>query len=127
MGALASQLVDQGLAGGPGQEGSNDVGVGDIGQLIALPGETLDVQAESLSRLLPAVLEIPGIPRACISALEVPHEDLLQVRPVLNPVGQEVFQPCSRRVSQEQREVADDEVVIICTVGSAGEPVILEP
>ena len=37
--ALMSQLVNQGLTGGPRQESSYDVGVGDVGQLIALSGE----------------------------------------------------------------------------------------
>ena len=53
--ALMSQLVDQGLVGGPGQEGSDDVGVGDIMQLIALPREVSDVLVESLSRHLSAI------------------------------------------------------------------------
>ena len=54
--ALASQLVDQGLIGGPKQEGSDDVGVGDIGQLIAFTGEASDVVAESFPSLLSAIL-----------------------------------------------------------------------
>ena len=41
--------MDQGLAGGPGLEGSDDVGVDDIRQLIALAGEASDIFAESLS------------------------------------------------------------------------------
>jgi hypothetical protein len=36
---FATQLVDQGLTCGPRLEGPNHVGVGDIGQLIALLGE----------------------------------------------------------------------------------------
>ena len=37
--ALTSQLVNQGLAIGPRQESSYDVSVGDVRQLVALPGE----------------------------------------------------------------------------------------
>jgi hypothetical protein len=47
--ALTSQLMYQGLAGGPRLESPNDVDIGDIGQLIALPGEAPDVLMESLS------------------------------------------------------------------------------
>ena len=35
--ALASQLVNQRLAGGPGHEGSYYVSVGDVRELVALP------------------------------------------------------------------------------------------
>ena len=69
--------MDQGLVGGPRQEGSYDVGVGDIGQLVALSGEAPDVPMEGFIGLLPVVLEVPWVPRALICALEVPHEDLL--------------------------------------------------
>jgi hypothetical protein len=30
------------------------------------------------------------VPRACVGALKVPHEDLLQVCPILDGVGREV-------------------------------------
>jgi hypothetical protein len=53
---LATQLVDQGLIGGARQEGPNDVGIGDVRQLIALLGEALDVLAKSFSGLLLAVI-----------------------------------------------------------------------
>jgi hypothetical protein len=62
-----------------------------------------------------------------VGALKIPHEDFLQVRPILDGVGQEVVQPCPGRVGQEQGEVADDEVVIIYAVGLAGKPVVLNP
>ena len=71
---LMSQLVDQGLAGGPGQESSDDV---DVRQLVALPGEVSDVLAESFPELLLAILQILGVPRARVGALENFHKDLL--------------------------------------------------
>ena len=91
--ALTSWLreVDQGHAGGPGPEGSDDVGVGDVGQLVALPGEASDVLAESFPVLLSAILHILGVLRVRVGALEISHKDLLQVRPALNPVGQKVL------------------------------------
>ena len=51
--------MDQGLTGGPRQESSYDVGVGDVGQLVALSGDAPDVPMKSLPGLLSAVLEIP--------------------------------------------------------------------
>ena len=57
--ALTSQLMDQGLAGGPRQESSYDVGIDDVGQLVALPGEAPDVPMKGFSGLLSAVFEIP--------------------------------------------------------------------
>ena len=61
--ALTSELVNQGLIGGPALESSYDVGVGDVGQLVALPGETPDVPTKSFSGLLSVVFEIPWVPR----------------------------------------------------------------
>ena len=57
--ALASQLMNQRLAGSPGQESSYNVGVGDVRKLIALPGEAPDVPTEGLTGLLSVVLEVP--------------------------------------------------------------------
>ena len=74
--ALMSQLVNQGLASGPGQESSYDVGIGDVGQLVALSREASDVPTKSFPRLLSVVFEIPWVPRTCVCALEVSHEDL---------------------------------------------------
>ena len=50
--ALTSQFMDQGLVAGPRQESSYDVGVSDIGQLIALPREASDVPMKSFPGLL---------------------------------------------------------------------------
>jgi hypothetical protein len=77
---------------------------------------------EGLVQLLPIVLEVLGVPRAHVGALKVPHEDLLQVHPILDGVGREVLQPCPGRVDQEQGEVMDDEVVIIRVAGLASKP-----
>jgi hypothetical protein len=84
------QFVNQGLVGGPGQESADNVGVGDVGQLVALLGEASDVVTEGLIRLLPIVLEVLGVPRARVCALEVSHEDILQVRPTPDGVVREV-------------------------------------
>ena len=64
---------------------------------------------------------------AVLQVLGVAHEDLFQVRPTLNAVGRKVLQPCSCRVSQEQGEIADDEVIIDRIASLAGKLVVLEP
>ena len=69
--------MNHGLVGGPRQEGSYDVGVGDVGQLIALLGEAPDVPTKSFLRLLSVVFEIPWVPRTRVCALEVSHKNLL--------------------------------------------------
>ena len=76
--------MNQRLVGSLGQEGSYYVGVGDVRELVALPGEALDIPTEGLTGLLTAVLEVPWVPRALVCALEVPHKDLLQIRPTLD-------------------------------------------
>ena len=57
--ALASQLMNQRLAGSPGQEGSYNIGVGDVRELVAVPGEALDVPMKGFTGLLVVVLEVP--------------------------------------------------------------------
>ena len=51
--------MDECLAGHVADEGVDDVDVGDVGELIALLGEMLDVLLEDLIRPLPIVTEIP--------------------------------------------------------------------
>ena len=89
--ALASKLVNQRLIGSPGQESSYNVGVGDVRELVALPGEAPDVPTEGFSGLLLTVLKVLWVPRALVCALEVRHKDLLQVRPTLDSIGRHVF------------------------------------
>ena len=75
--------MNQGLIGHLGQEGSYHVSVGDVTELVALPGEAPDVPMEGFIGLLAAVLEVPWVSRAFVRALEVPHKDLPQVHPTL--------------------------------------------
>ena len=73
------------------------------------------------------VLKVPWVPGALVRALEVSHKDLLQIRPTLDCVGRQVFQPCPSRIGQEQWKVADNEVVIICTTSLIGKPIVFKP
>ena len=51
--------MDKRLVGHAADEGVDDVGVGDVGELIALPREMLDVLSEGLVEPLPIVAEVP--------------------------------------------------------------------
>jgi len=67
--------VYQLLAGGAGDEGPDDVEVCDVGELGALLGESPDEVTEGLVRLLSAALEVLGVSRTHVCALEIPDED----------------------------------------------------
>ena len=69
--------MNQGLVGGPRQEGSYNIGVGDVGLLIALPREAPDVLTKSFPGLLSVVFEILWVPRMRVGAMEVSHENVL--------------------------------------------------
>ena len=69
--------MNQSLVGSPRHEGSYNVGVGDVRELVALPGEAPDVPTEGLTSLLTIVLKVPWVPKALVRALEVSHKDLL--------------------------------------------------
>jgi hypothetical protein len=107
-GGLATQLAHQVAAGGAGKERADDIRIGDVGQLGALLRESPDVVPERLSRLLAAALEILGVPRVHVRALEVASEGLDQVVPVGDLPRRQVLQPGSSGVGEEQGEVADD-------------------
>ena len=75
--AIASQLMNQRLTGCPEQEGSYHVDIGDVREIVALPGEASDVPTEGFTSLLSVVFEVPWVSRALVCALEVSHKDLL--------------------------------------------------
>jgi hypothetical protein len=72
---LTGKGVDELLAGGATDEGIDHVIIGDVGELIALLGEALNVLPEGLVGSLLAVAEVPGVPRAGVGPLEVANED----------------------------------------------------
>ena len=82
---------------------------------------------QGLVGLLLAALEVLGIPRTDICPLEISNEGPLEIRPVTDAVGRKEFEPCSHMLPHVDGEVLDDEVVIIHSSGSAGEPEVFEP
>ena len=62
-----------------------------------------------------------------IRPLEISDKDPLEIRPVADAVRRKEFKPCSNMLPHADGEVLDDEVVIIHSSGSAGEPEVFEP
>lgn len=53
--------MDKHLTCGAIGEGDDDIGVSDVGRLIALSTEALDVLPKSLAHLLPTIVQIPRV------------------------------------------------------------------
>ena len=83
-GTASRKLVHQVPARRALEEGVDDLDMGDAGELGALLGEAPHVVAQGLIGLLATPFEVPGVPKAHICALEVAHEDLDQVGPVVD-------------------------------------------
>src|SRR6185436_15329466 len=92
-------------------EGVDDLDMGDAGELGALLGEASHVVTQGLAGLLATPFEVPGVPRAHVRALEIAHEDMDQVGPVVDLIRRQVLEPRSCGVSKMKRKVADDDRV----------------
>ena len=84
----------------PAEERTDDVGVDDARQRVALFGEAPDVVAQGLTGLLLAALEVPRVARAHIRALKVADEDLPEVCRAADGVGGQEVQPGADVFSQ---------------------------
>ena len=62
-----------------------------------------------------------------IRPLKISNEDPLEICPVTNAIGWEEFELCSNMLPHVDREVLNDEVVIIHSSGSVGKPEVFEP
>jgi hypothetical protein len=107
-------------------KGTNDFGVGDVGELGALLGEVSDVVSQGLVGLLTAPSEIPRVPRTHVCALEVAHEGSDQVGPIVDLIGGKMFEPRARGIRKVQRKVANDDGVISRAAQLACQAVVVE-
>ena len=119
--------MDQGPAGCPEEEHANDIYIDDFRKGVALPQEPMDVIPQGLIGLLLVALEVPGIPRTDIHPLEISNEHPLEIHPVVDAVGWMEFEPCSNMLPHADGEVLLDEVVIIHSSRSVGEPEVFKP
>jgi hypothetical protein len=97
-----------------------------LGSSRALLRKSPDVVSQGFPWLLAAALEIPGVPRAHIRALEVSSEGFDQIVPVGDLRRGQMLQPGTSGVGEERGEVTDDEVVIVRSTQLAGQPVVHE-
>jgi hypothetical protein len=92
---LVVERMDEGLAGRAANEGIDDIDIDDVGELIALLGEALNVLLESLVGPLPIVAEIPGVPWVGVGTLEVADEDRTEIAPAADAARLELLKPSS--------------------------------
>jgi hypothetical protein len=85
--------VDERLAGRALDEGVDDVCIGDVGELIVLLRETLDVLLEGLVGPLLAVVEVPRVPRPSVCTQEVADEDQTEIALAANAARLELLEP----------------------------------
>ena len=62
-----------------------------------------------------------------VRPLEIPDEDPLEVRPIMDAVMWKEFEPCLNMFPHANGKILDDEVVVIHSSGSTGEPEVFEP
>jgi hypothetical protein len=121
------EFMHYGLAAFAGPECWDDVGVTDLGEFIALLGESSDVILEEFAWILPATLQILAAARPHVCALEVVDEDLLEILPAINRLSRQVVKPGPSHVGQINGEELDNEEFIILCTHPACEAVVLQP
>ena len=87
----------------------------------------MDVIPQGLAGLLLIALEVPGVPRSDVRPLEIPDEDPLEVRPVVDAVMRKEFKPRLNMFPHANGKILNDEEVIIHSSGPTGEPEVFEP
>jgi hypothetical protein len=117
-----AELVNEGLAGGPREEHADNVCIDDVGERVALPGELADVVLQGLTGLLLVALEVPGVSGAHICPVEVPEEDLLELRPTTDAVGRQEFKSRANVLLDIDGEILDDEVIVVRPSGPTSKP-----
>ena len=85
--------MDEHLVGRATDEGVDHVSINDVGELIALLGEALNVLPKGLVGPLPVVAEILGVPWAGVGTLEVADEDRTKIALATDAVGLELLEP----------------------------------
>jgi hypothetical protein len=87
--------MDERLIGHATDEGVDDISIDDVGGLIALLGEMLDVLLEGLVRPLPIVAKVPRVLRLSVCTLEVADEDQMEIAPTADATRHELHEPSS--------------------------------
>jgi hypothetical protein len=85
---IMTEFMYYGPAASARPECQDNISVTDLGEFMAVLGESPEVILEGFTWLLPATLRVLGVARTHIRALEVAGEDLLQIHPTINRVSQ---------------------------------------
>ena len=93
--------MDERLAGHAAYEGIDHVGVDDVGELIALLGEALDVLLEGPVGPLSIVVEVPLVPGSSVRTLKGTDKDRMEVAPVADAARLELPEPSSGLAQQK--------------------------
>ena len=94
---LVAERVNERLTGHATDEGLDHVGVGDVGELIVLLREALNVLPEGLLGPVPIVADVPRVPWAGVGTLEVADEDRTEVALAADAAGLELLELSSGR------------------------------
>jgi hypothetical protein len=95
---VMSKLVHQGSVVCARPECRYDVSVANLREFMTLAGETLDVILQGFPLHLSATLQILGIARPHVCALEGAGEDVLEILQAIDRVSRQVIEPSSTRV-----------------------------
>jgi hypothetical protein len=98
---LVAKRMDECLTGCAVGEGIDHIGVGDVGELIALLREALNVLPKGLIAALPAITLVPRVSRLGVRTLEVVDEDGAEIAPTADATGLELLEPISCRTRQK--------------------------
>jgi hypothetical protein len=93
--------MDERLTGHAIDGGIDHVSVGDVGELIMLLGEVLDVLPKGLVGPLPIVTELPRVLGPSVRALEVSNEDGAEVSLAADAARLELLKPSPSQARQK--------------------------
>ena len=92
-----AERVDKNLVGHAIDKGIDHISIHDVGELIVLLGEALDVLLKGLVGPLPIGVEVPCVLGLCVHTLEVSDEDGAEVSLAANAVRMELLKPSPGR------------------------------
>jgi hypothetical protein len=95
--------MHQGLTACARIECCGDIDIIVRGELVTFLGELSNVIQEGLTQLLLATLQIPGVARSHVCALEVAYKDPLKILLAINHISRKVVELSPGRVGGETR------------------------
>lgn len=75
------------------KNGPHDINVGGVRQLVPFLEKSLDVVLQTLLALMDTLFEVLRASRTFLHALEIAHESLLKVDPIVDGVARQMLEP----------------------------------